>query len=218
MQTTTATIAANLSAAGPAIALRRPIAFFRQRAFGWTALALLLGVWELAAAISPSPGLPAPSRIATVWLQEMRHGDLPANLLDTLTSMAWGYGIAAVIGLVLGVLMARVRVVYALMEPLVELMRPIPTIIFIPVIILYLGLGREMNVFAIVLSAVEPILIASYSGARAVSPALRDTAASFGLNGWQTLRESSCRPPRRRYSSACGWRWRARWCWPSHRE
>lgn len=183
MQTTTATIAANLSAAGSAIA------FFRQRAFGWTALAVLLGVWELAAAISPSPGLPAPSRIATVWLQEMRHGDLPANLLDTLTSMAWGYGIAAVIGLVLGVLMARVRVVYALMEPLVELMRPIPTIIFIPVIILYLGLGREMNVFAIVLSAVEPILIASYSGARAVSPALRDTAASFGLNGWQTLRE-----------------------------
>lgn len=168
---------------------RPPLAFFRRRAFGWSALALLLLVWEAWAAVSPSPGLPAPSRIATVWLHEMRHGELPANLSDTLVSMAYGYGIAAVIGLVLGVLMARVRVVYALLEPLVELMRPVPTIVFIPVIILYLGLGREMNVFAIVLSAVEPILIASYSGARAVPAALRDTAASFGLSGWQTLRE-----------------------------
>lgn len=163
--------------------------WFHRRTFGWLALLALVVLWELMAIVQPSPGLPAPSRIASVWLSEMQGGSLPHDLAETLISMAWGYSIAAVIGITLGVLMARVRVVYALFEPLVELMRPIPTIVFIPVIILYVGLGREMNVLAIVLSAVEPILIASFSGARAVPAALRDTAASFGLNGWQTLRE-----------------------------
>jgi sulfonate transport system permease protein len=71
----------------------------------------------------------------------------------------------------------------------VELIRPIPTIVFIPVIILYVGLGREMNVLAIVISATEPILIASFSGARAVPQALKDTAASFRLTWFQTLVE-----------------------------
>lgn len=163
--------------------------FFHRRAFGWLTLALLLLAWEAVTAFWPSPGLPAPSRIATVWVTEMRDGELLHDLVETLISMAYGYGIAALIGVTLGVLMARVRVLYALFEPLVELIRPVPTIVFIPVIILYVGLGREMNVLAIVLSAVEPILIASYSGARAVPAALRDTAASFGLNWWQTVRE-----------------------------
>src|SRR5690606_25531433 len=74
-------------------------------------------------------------------------------------------------------------------EPLIELLRPVPTIVFIPVIILYAGLGRQMNVLAILISATIPILIASYSGARGVSSALRDTAATFKLSWWQTVRE-----------------------------
>jgi len=162
---------------------------FHRRALGWTVLALTLLAWELIAAGHPSPGLPAPSRIAAVWLAEITHGELKAQLLDTLISMAWGYAIAAAIGITLGVLMARVKVFYALFEPLVELLRPVPTIVFIPVIILYLGLGRPMNVLAVVVTAVEPILLSTFAGARAVPPALRDTAATFGLSWWQTLRE-----------------------------
>ena len=163
--------------------------FFHQRIFGWTTLVGLLVLWEVLAAINPSPGMPAPSRIATVWWEEVTEGSLLLQLVDTLKSMLYGYAIAACLGITLGVLMARVRFVYALFEPLVELIRPVPTIIFIPVIILYVGLGREMNVLSIVISATEPILIAAFSGARAVSPALRDTAATFGLSWWQTLRE-----------------------------
>lgn len=167
----------------------RKLSFFHRRAFGWLTLLALVVVWEVLAAVHPSPGMPAPTRIATVWWEEVTQGALLTQLGDTLQSMAYGYGIAACLGITLGVLMARVRMVYALFEPLVEMIRPVPTIIFIPVIILYVGLGREMNVLAIVLSATEPILIAAFSGARAVSAALRDTAATFGLTSWQALRE-----------------------------
>ncbi|TKT69502.1 ABC transporter permease [Aquamicrobium sp. LC103] len=163
--------------------------FFQSRSLGWFALLVLVMVWEVVAQVSPSPGLPAPSRIAAAWWREMTVGQLRWQLADTMISMAYGFVLSTIFGVVIGVVMAWVRVFYALMEPLVELLRPIPTIIFVPVIILYVGLGREMNVIAILISATIPILIASYAGARGVSAALRDTAATFNLSWWQTVRE-----------------------------
>jgi len=163
--------------------------FIRNPTFGWLVLLALIVFWEAFAYVNPSPGLPAPSKIATAWWGEITRGKLGFQLADTMISMVYGYVLSAILGIALGVLMAWVRVFYVLMEPLVELTRPIPTIIFVPVIILYAGLGREMNVIAILISATVPILIASYSGARGVSAALRDTAATFKLSWWQTVRE-----------------------------
>lgn len=163
--------------------------FLHRRAFGWTVLVLLLLVWEYAARVAPSPGLPAPSRVFDAWRTEMASGDLPVALENTLVSMLYGYLIAVVAGTVAGILMARVRVIYALLEPLVELMRPTPTIIFVPVIILYVGIGRPMNVIAITIAAIEPVLINTFFGTRSVPEGLRDMAATFRLSWWQTLHE-----------------------------
>lgn len=160
-----------------------------NRALGWLLLLILVGIWEIIAAQNPSPGLPAPSRIGAAWWTEMTVGQLRFQLVDTMTSMVYGYVLSAVLGVAIGVMMARIKLIYALVEPIIELLRPVPTIVFIPVIILYAGLGREMNVIAILVSATIPILIATYSGARGVSAALRDTASTFKLSWWRTIYE-----------------------------
>ncbi|HTO31510.1 MAG TPA: ABC transporter permease [Pararhizobium sp.] len=167
---------------------RRPIAF-DNRALGWLALLVLVGIWEIVAHYNSSPGLPAPSRIGAAWWLEMTEGQLRFQLADTMTSMVYGYVLSAILGVAIGVTMARVKIIYVLVEPIIELLRPVPTIVFIPVIILYAGLGREMNVIAILVSATIPILIATYSGAKGVSAALRDTAATFKLSWWRTIYE-----------------------------
>ncbi len=172
----------------PARARKRPIAS-DNRALGWLALLVLVGIWEIVAHYNPSPGLPAPSRIGAAWWLEMTEGQLRFQLADTMTSMVYGYVLSAVLGVAIGVTMARVKIIYALVEPIIELLRPVPTIVFIPVIILYAGLGREMNVIAILVSATIPILIATYSGAKGVSAALRDTAATFKLSWWRSIYE-----------------------------
>jgi ABC-type nitrate/sulfonate/bicarbonate transport system permease component len=160
-----------------------------NRGLGWALLLVLVGLWEVVAAHYPSPGLPAPSKIGAAWWTEMTVGQLRSQLVDTMTSMLYGYVLSAILGVAIGVLMARVKLIYALVEPIIELLRPVPTIVFIPVIILYAGLGREMNIIAILVSATIPILIATYSGARGVSAALRDTASTFKLGWWQTIHE-----------------------------
>ena len=110
-------------------------------------------------------------------------------MLDTLILMAYGFSIATVLGITIGVLMARVKTLFGLLEPFVELWRPIPSIIFIPVIILYAGLGRPMNVLVIVIAATEPVILNAFGGARSITPVLLNTAATFRLTWWQTLRE-----------------------------
>ncbi len=164
-------------------------ALLHSRLFGWCVIIALLAFWEWAAHVAPSPGLPAPSKIWRTWVSEITEGDLLAQLGDTMIAMFYGYAIAAVLGIALGIMMARVKVLYALLEPIVELWRPIPSIIFIPVIILYAGLGREMNVLVIVIAATESVILNAYGGARSIPPALLDAAASFRLTWWQTLWE-----------------------------
>lgn len=166
---------------------REPLA--HRRVIGWALIVSLFLFWEIAAHIAPSPGLPAPSRIGNVWWSEISSGNLIAELGDTLISMAYGFIAATIIGTTIGILMARIRFFYALLEPLVECWRPIPTVIFIPVIILYVGLGRPMNILVIIIAATEPVLLNAFAGGRALSSALRDTAATFRLTWWQTLGE-----------------------------
>ncbi|MEP9375946.1 ABC transporter permease [Aquabacter sp. CN5-332] len=165
------------------------LGLFHSRLFGWSAVIALLVLWEWIASVAPSPGLPPPSRIWNSWMAEITKGDLLAQLGETMLAMLYGYAVAAVLGIALGIAMARVKVLYALFEPIVELWRPIPSIIFIPVIILYAGLGLEMNVIVIVIAATESVILNAYGGARSIPPALLDTAATFRLTWWQTLRE-----------------------------
>ena len=172
-----------------ALAVRTRANPFHNRLFGWCVVALTFAVWEWAATLYPSPGLPPPSRIWASFVSEMTGGDLAEQLGQTLGAMAVGYLISIVIGIVIGIAMARVKPLYALLEPFVELWRPIPSIIFIPVIILYLGLGFRMNVVVIVAAAAESIILNAYSGARSIPSDLLDTAATFRLSWWQSLRE-----------------------------
>ena len=176
----------------PSVALRtrrarlRP---FHSRLFGWCVVVLAFALWQAAATLAPSPGLPAPTRIWASFLNEMTEGDLLDQLGETLGAMAVGYAVSVVIGIAIGIAMARIKPLYALLEPFVELWRPIPSIIFIPVVILYLGLGFRMNVVIIVTAAAESIILNAYSGARSIPPDLLDTAATFRLSWWQSLRE-----------------------------
>lgn len=161
------------------------------RASGALVLVLLLLAWEAASrsGLVPRALLPPVSRIFQVWLASLQRGMLLPALADTLGNMMIGFTAAALIGTALGVLMGRVRAIHALLEPLVELVRPVPIPAFIPLLILFLGIDAQLKVAVVFLGALFPILLAAHAGVTSVPLTMRETAQTFGLTWWQTVRE-----------------------------
>lgn len=160
--------------------------FFTRRAFGWSVLALLIVAWQLSSWARHNPTVSSPLLIGETLVLELWGGDLLWALVDTLRLLAIGFAIAAPIGIGLGFLMGRVRFFWALLEPVVEIARAKPTTAIIPVLILFFGVGDLMKILVFLLSAIFPLLMTSYAGAKSLSRTLRETAQTFQLGWWAT--------------------------------
>lgn len=156
---------------------------------GFVLIAVLLAAWEYASAmrlIDPV-SMPRVSLIAAAWLKTIDGGPLLQAVLPTLGRIFAGFALAAAIAVPLGLLMGSIPMVYRLLEPATELIRPIPSSAYIPVAILFLGIDNEMKVFVIVVACLFPILLNTYGGVRGIDPVLIDTGRTFGLSRAKAL-------------------------------
>lgn len=160
-----------------------------QRLPGLLLIVVILIVWEVASAtgIVHSVSLPRVSTIAESWFTYMVSGQLLRHLVPTLERIAFGFGYATLFAVPLGLLMGSVSFIYRLFEPITEFLRPIPSSAYIPVAILFLGIGNEMKIFVIFLSCLFPILLNTYSGVRGIDPVLVDTGRTFGVSRFKAL-------------------------------
>lgn len=191
----TASASSEVTSEQPRVGIRperkRPliVRILRSRVFGWFVFALAIGFWQMYSSHHPSPKYASVSDIATLWWHSIGSGPLLSAVFWTLRTMIIGYAIAAVAAVVIGVLMARVRMIYVLLEPPIELLRPLPISAIIPVLILYLGIESKMQIVVIAIAGFFHILLNAYSGAGSTHPTMMSTARTFGLNWWQTMRE-----------------------------
>src|SRR4051812_34353787 len=100
--------------------------------------------------------------------------------------MLCGYAIGVAVALVVGVLMASVRLVHAALEPMVELMRPIPVPAIIPPLVLLLGIDDAMKIFVVAFSAFFPVLVNTIAGVRAVDHVTLDVARTLRVGRLRT--------------------------------
>jgi len=159
------------------------------RVLGVLFLAAILLAWQLAVTngVVDSPSLPPVSEIFSVWGELLLSGELLAELSASLVRVFIGFAIAAVVGTVLGLAMGYSRLAFNLLEPLTELLRPIPSPAYVPLAILFLGLGEEMKIFVIAFSCTFPILLNTFSAVRSVDPVLVNTGRTFGASRRQQI-------------------------------
>ncbi|HEY1362270.1 MAG TPA: ABC transporter permease [Xanthobacteraceae bacterium] len=176
--------------------VKRPRRFtspWHTRWLGVAFIAILLVLWEIAAASGSMPSLSFPrmSAVLVSWWNLVISGELPRELGDSLWRMFAGYFIGVSLGALLGLLMGYFRFFYNLLEPITEVLRPIPSPAYLPIVILFLGIDDEMKIFMIAFSSLFPVLINTYSGVRSVDPILLQTARTFGVSGrklvWQIV-------------------------------
>jgi ABC-type nitrate/sulfonate/bicarbonate transport system permease component len=164
--------------------------FKDSRISGILLIALLLLFWQLSAMyLVTSPTWPSITRIIAAWFENLIDGTLALHLLATFWRQMLGYGLAIVLGITLGLVMGYYRVFYNLFEPIVEVLRPIPGPAYLPVLVLFVGIGHEMKVVLIMVASLFPILLNTYSGVRSIDRVQFDTARTLGLTTLQTFRE-----------------------------
>lgn len=164
---------------------------FLLRVGGIGVLLLLLALWEVAsrARLVNQVYMPPVSLIFETLWRLIENGELLRQLMGSAGRFAIGYGLAVALGLSIGVAMGYFRAGYLLLEPLIELLRPLPPPAIIPVTILLLGIGDEMKVFVIAFACFFPIVVNTVQGVAGVDKVLLDTARTFGLGTGEIVRK-----------------------------
>jgi ABC-type nitrate/sulfonate/bicarbonate transport system permease component len=136
-----------------------------------------------------SPTWPPVSAIAEAWWNDTVDLTIPEHAMATLARQMVGYTLAVIFGIIFGLAMGYSQALYNLFEPLVEILRPIPGPAYLPILVLFVGIGDEMKIILIFLASFFPILLNTYSGVRGIDPVQFDTTRTLGLNTFQTFRE-----------------------------
>lgn len=173
---------------------RKVVAVLRRLSdyIGLTVCVLLW--WVLSAVYLPSTNpsaatmLPSPVTVASTGIAMLLDGSLVEHILASLRRVAIGFGAATALAVPLGIAMGWWRVVHRQVDPVVEFLRPIPPLAWIPLSILWFGIGDLQNQFIIFLGVFFPVMVNTISAVRGVEPVLVRAGLSLGAGPFQLLR------------------------------
>lgn len=146
-------------------------------------------VWELAvrAGVLPAQYFPPVTRILGSLWGSIGSGELLRELVATVSVWLRGFVMAAVVGIVAGVIIGASDLPYRATRVTFELLRPIPSAAIIPIAILLLGIGDSMRTAVIFYSTLWPVLFNTIYGIRSVEPGWVDAARTFGFTRREIL-------------------------------
>ena len=168
------------------------------RRLAWTALWLgvLVLLWWLATTATgwiPGSRFPSPVETWQAFAQILSEGYSNArwheHVLRSVLLVVMGFAVAGTAGVLLGMAMGSSRRVEALVNPAFLFLRPIPPLAWIPLAIVWLGLGDAAKVMVIFVAAFVPSVINSYSGVRQIDRAIFEAGAMLDIKGWRFWRE-----------------------------
>lgn len=158
-------------------------------ALGLSGALLVIAAWELAArsgTIDPSI-FPSPTTAIAESTTRLTTRQVVENMAWSLYRVFSGFALGCIAGTLIGILAAWNRGFGLIARPIIELLRPIPPLAWIPLAIIWFGLGEPSKFFIIFLGAFFPVVTAAYQGVRNVDPVLIRAARTFGVKGWRLL-------------------------------
>ena len=142
-------------------------------------IAIVLAVWELAGRVMGEFLLAPPSTVAVVYVELLLDGEMLRELVGSLRQMLVGFGLACLIGMPVGAVMGRSRLVDALVHPWISMVVVTSVAALVPIFMLLFGTGFEFRVAIVFVASVGYLVLTTYHGARGVDPKMVDVARSF---------------------------------------
>jgi NitT/TauT family transport system permease protein len=151
----------------------------------------LLAIWEVIPRIGlvNSVFLPPFSKVLQAWWTILQNGQLQTDFDASIYRIFVGFGIAIVIAVPLGLLIAWYRPVQEFLNPVLEIFRNTASLALLPVLVLILGIGQTSKIVLVVYSSTWPILLNTISGVRNVDPLLVKAARSMGLSPFRMFQK-----------------------------
>jgi len=145
-------------------------------------LALMIGLWWVVVVQTESLIFPTPLQVVTGTLELAEDGTLWEHIAASLFRVGTGFLIAVLVAIPMGLWMGRVDAAYRTLNPVFQIMRPISPIAWIPLAILWFGVGDVSPVFLIFIAAVFPMIVQTASGVHTIERRYLHAAENFGVS------------------------------------
>jgi len=148
---------------------------------------VLLGIWHVASTHQKVPLLPTPLAVARGIVELAQHGLLVKYVVASLFRVTWGFLGAAILAIPLGLALGWHRRPGMALNPLIQIFRPISPLAWIPISILWFGVGDMSAIFLIFLASFLPLTVTAMNAVASVSPVYINAARNFGLSQSQLV-------------------------------
>ncbi len=152
---------------------------------------VVLGFWHFVYQKQwlPEQILPSPQLVWQTFWELVDTGELAENLLISLKRIGWSVLLGGGVGLLVGFAIGLSRKAYDYLYPTFNLIAQFPVIGWIPLLLIFLGIGESLKIVAIALAVVVPVMVATYKSVLNVSAKLLEVAEVYEFSKWQTLRK-----------------------------
>jgi NitT/TauT family transport system permease protein len=159
--------------------------------------AIALSIWQLLVycGLISTESFTSPAQVFTALGEVVfeknaaLRGSLATHVWASLQEVLLGFLLAVVIGVPVGMFMGWSRIAFNFLDPLVELLRPIPPTAWVAISLLIFGLGLQQKVFVVFVGVISPILITTLDGVRGIDPILLKVARTHNASPTDTLRK-----------------------------
>jgi NitT/TauT family transport system permease protein len=145
-------------------------------------IALIIAVWWAVVVATASVVFPTPWQVVTGTVELVRDGTLFEHIGASLFRVGAGFGLAVLVAVPLGLWMGWVKGAYVTLNPLFQMLRPISPIAWIPIAILWFGVGNVSPIFLIFLASVFPMVVQTTVGVHTIEKRYLRAAANFGVS------------------------------------
>jgi NitT/TauT family transport system permease protein len=152
-------------------------------------LLALLATWWYSVHATRSPIFPTPLMVVSGAKELIADGTLLDHILASLMRVGVGFLLAVVVAVPLGLLMGRVSGVYTTLNPVFQMLRPISPIAWIPIAILWFGVGNASPIFLIFIASVFPMIVQTASGVHTIDQRYLLAAENFGVSRGKLFRQ-----------------------------
>jgi NitT/TauT family transport system permease protein len=149
---------------------------------------VLVALWQVLLDVTGSADTPTPGQTLSAFGEIVRSNRLWGDVVASLFRVAWGFVLAAAVGIPLGLVAGWSLRAFHAFNPIIQGLRPISPIAWIPFSILWFGIGDGAGVFLIFLSSFFPITVGTMAAVRNISLVHQRSAMNFGLEGVELFR------------------------------